>query len=130
MYHGNLDIPSSIRETDGVKGFKDEIEKRKKIAQYSSRIVTVYYEINRDFVEYRIVDEGNGFDYTSLPDPRDPENFFKNSGRGLLIIRIHMDEVEWNNRGNEIRMRNHEEMGDIIFSLKMAAGAWEKKHKK
>ncbi len=64
-------------------------------------------------VEYTIEDQGRGFDFRTLPDPRDPENFFKNSGRGLLIIRIHMDEVSWNEKGNKITMRkNRVERGE------------------
>lgn len=107
MFHGCLEIPSSIREESGLKAFNEEIEKRKKQAKYANRKVTITYEINRDYVEYIFEDEGQGFDHSGLPDPRDPENFFKNSGRGLLIIRIHMDEVDWNEKGNIIRMRKY-----------------------
>jgi anti-sigma regulatory factor (Ser/Thr protein kinase) len=107
MFHGNLEIPSSIREDQGIKGFNDEIDRKKNDPAYSGRTVTVEYELTRDYVEYIISDEGPGFNYKDLPDPRDPENFFKNSGRGLLIIRIHMDEVEWNEKGNSIRLRKY-----------------------
>jgi len=107
MYHGCLEITSSIREDYGIKGFNDEIEKRKADERYMNRHVTISYELNKEFVEYTIEDEGPGFDYNSLPDPRDPENFFRNSGRGLLIIRIHLDEVSWNERGNVLRLRKY-----------------------
>lgn len=49
-----------------------------------------------------IRDEGPGFDSTSLPDPTDPVNLEKVSGRGLLLIRTFMDEVRHNPKGNEI----------------------------
>ena len=49
-------------------------------------------------------DEGPGFDVDSLPDPRDPENLTKPSGRGVLLIRTFMDEVRFNEKGNEITM--------------------------
>ncbi len=107
MFHGNLEISSSIREERGVKGFNAEVEKRKDNPELGNRTVRVQYELTRKYVEYVIEDEGKGFDHTSLPDPRDPENFFKNSGRGLLIIRIHMDEVEWNETGNVVRLRKY-----------------------
>ena len=107
MYHGNLAIPSSIREKLGIKGFNEEIDKRKNDDLYSSRLVTITYELTRDYVEYIIEDEGNGFDYRSIPDPRDPQNFLKDSGRGLLIISIHMDEIDWNEKGNMIRLRKY-----------------------
>ena len=65
------------------------------------------FELTSTYVEYLIEDDGKGFDYNGLPDPRDPENFLRDSGRGLLIITIHMDEVEWNNKGNCIRLRKY-----------------------
>ncbi len=107
MFHGNLEIPSDVRAEKGIKGFNEEIEIRKKMDKYIDKKVTIYYEMTRDYVEYIVEDEGPGFDHLSLPDPRDPENFLKDSGRGLLIIRIHMDEVGWNEKGNSIRMRKY-----------------------
>jgi anti-sigma regulatory factor (Ser/Thr protein kinase) len=53
---------------------------------------------------FTIRDDGNGFDPSLLPDPRDPTNLERISGRGLLLIRTFMDKVEHNERGNEIRM--------------------------
>ena len=53
---------------------------------------------------YVITDEGPGFDPSSLPDPTDLENLEKASGRGLLLIRTFMDEVQHNDRGNELTM--------------------------
>ena len=41
---------------------------------------------------------------TTLPDPTDPANIEKVSGRGLLLIRTFMDEVHHNKTGNEITM--------------------------
>ena len=51
-----------------------------------------------------IRDEGPGFDPTKLPDPTDPANMEKASGRGLLLIRTFMEEVRHNDQGNEITM--------------------------
>ena len=39
-----------------------------------------------------------------VPDPLDPENLFKASGRGVLFIYNIMDEVEYNDRGNRLTM--------------------------
>jgi len=107
MLHGNLEISSAIREDGGLKAFNEEVEKRKMDERYKNRVVNINYELTGEYAEYIIEDEGPGFDYTALPDPRDPENFFRNSGRGLLIIRIHMDEVEWNDSGNVLRLRKN-----------------------
>ncbi len=42
----------------------------------------------------RVRDEGEGFDFESLPDPLAPENLMRTSGRGLFLIRSFMDEFE------------------------------------
>ncbi len=41
----------------------------------------------------RVVDQGEGFDPEDIPDPRDPENVLKSSGRGLFFMRSFMDEL-------------------------------------
>ena len=41
---------------------------------------------NRDRAVFVVRDEGSGFDPSSIPDPTDPANLEKVSGRGLLLI--------------------------------------------
>jgi serine/threonine-protein kinase RsbW len=42
----------------------------------------------------RIADEGDGFDFSHLPDPRLQENLMRASGRGIFLIRSFMDEFQ------------------------------------
>jgi FixJ family two-component response regulator/anti-sigma regulatory factor (Ser/Thr protein kinase) len=109
MFHGSLEVSSSLREEGGIKLFNEEIENRKKDPKYSQRKVFITHTQTKEYAEYIIEDEGIGFDYNNLPDPRDPENFFKNSGRGILIIKLHFDEVNWNEKGNKIVLRKNKE---------------------
>ncbi len=51
-----------------------------------------------------IRDEGSGFDRSELPDPTDPENLLKSSGRGVMLMQTFMDEVIFNDRGNEVTL--------------------------
>lgn len=55
-------------------------------------------------VVVRVTDEGSGFDPTAVPDPTLPENVPRPGGRGLFLLRELMDEVEFNERGNEVRL--------------------------
>ncbi len=107
MFHGNMEITSEVREKKGINGYNEEIEHRFNLNPYKDRKVTIHYEYTGEYAEYIIEDEGPGFDFKALPDPRNPENYLKDSGRGLLIIRIHMDEVDWNDRGNIIKLRKY-----------------------
>src|SRR5215472_1455308 len=54
----------------------------------------VRFSIHKDTdrVTVRIIDEGEGFDVESVPDPLAPENLFRNSGRGIFLIRSFMDD--------------------------------------
>lgn len=107
MFHGNFEIDSSLRDSGGMKQFNEEVEIRRNMEPYRDRTIRITYELTPEYVYYEIEDQGRGFNFKSLPDPRDPENFFKNSGRGLLIIRIHMDEVSWNSTGNTIILKKY-----------------------
>lgn len=68
------------------------------------KLVRVTAEVSRVEARFTIEDEGEGFDVDSIPDPCDPENLFKTSGRGVLFIYNIMDEVKYNDRGNRLTM--------------------------
>ena len=42
----------------------------------------------------QIADEGEGFDFDSVPDPLAPENLMRTSGRGIFLIRSFMDDFQ------------------------------------
>jgi len=43
----------------------------------------------------KIKDEGKGFDPETIPDPTEPENLLKDSGRGLFLMRFYMKELRF-----------------------------------
>ena len=53
----------------------------------------------------KVVDQGEGFDPDKVPDPTLDENLELGSGRGLLLMRHYMDEVLYNDRGNQLEIR-------------------------
>ena len=53
-----------------------------------------------------VKDEGAGFNPGAVPDPTAPPNLMRDSGRGILMMRAFMDEVDfvpWK-RGMSVRM--------------------------
>ena len=68
------------------------------------KLVRITADLSSKEARFTIEDEGEGFNVSEIPDPRDPENLFKTSGRGVLLIYNIMDEVEYNERGNRLTM--------------------------
>lgn len=56
--------------------------------------VGVQFAISNDSLVICVRDEGEGFDEASLPDPLDPSNVLKPSGRGIFYVRSFMDDVK------------------------------------
>ena len=52
-------------------------------------------------------DEGEGFDPGAVRDCRDDENLEAYGGRGMLLIRAYMAEVDFSDRGNRITVATH-----------------------
>ena len=55
-------------------------------------------------IKARVTDEGSGFDPAQIPDPTSADNLEKSGGRGLFLMRELMDEVHYNERGNQVTM--------------------------
>ncbi len=70
----------------------------------AQKLVRITAELSSKEASFTVEDEGEGFDVNSIPDPLDPENLFKTSGRGVLFIYNIMDEVKYNDRGNRLTM--------------------------
>ncbi|MGB2715252.1 MAG: ATP-binding protein [Vicinamibacterales bacterium] len=50
-------------------------------------------------------DPGSGFNPDAVPDPIEPENLLKASGRGIFLINGLMDEVQFADGGREVQMK-------------------------
>ncbi len=102
-FHGNLEVSSKLREQDHAE-FYELAEKRRVEDPYCSRRIIVKATINSEKAEYIIEDQGPGFDVQEIPDATDESNLERPCGRGILLIRTFMDEVNYNDKGNQITM--------------------------
>ncbi len=66
--------------------------------------VLVSYWLEGDGLIIEVEDSGRGFDLGKVPDPTIEENLMKGSGRGVYIVRKLMDKMEFNDRGNKVRL--------------------------
>ena len=69
-----------------------------------SRQVRIQWVINSQSVRIEIEDEGHGFRPEEIPDPTAAENLEKPSGRGIMLMRAFMTEVDYNERGNRVTL--------------------------
>lgn len=60
------------------------------------KIVTIDVVKTNSKLIIKIKDQGAGFNPEKVPDPTEPENLLKDSGRGLYLMRIYMDEITYN----------------------------------
>jgi CheY-like chemotaxis protein len=102
-FHGNMDVSSSLRETN-YNEFFNLAKRRSGESPYKERRIYVAARFSKSEAEFTIRDDGNGFDVSSLPDPRDPRYLERPHGRGLLLMRTFLDEVRYNKTGNEVTL--------------------------
>jgi CheY-like chemotaxis protein/anti-sigma regulatory factor (Ser/Thr protein kinase) len=103
IQHGNLEVSSGLRDDD-EHVYHRLLEERRQMKPFCDRRVFVTARETPTEVVYIIRDEGPGFDPAVLPDPTAPVNLERASGRGLLLIRTFMDQVDHNALGNQITM--------------------------
>ncbi len=105
--HGNLGISFEEKSTalKASRFFPLAIERSQK-EPYKDRVVTIRSRIFPDLqrIEYFVGDQGNGFDWRSLPDPKNKENILNRNGRGIMMARYAFDEMTYNEIGNEVTM--------------------------
>ena len=104
--HGNLELDSAIRE-EGMDAYSRLRQERSGRPPYRDRRVRLTERLTPDVVQYRVSDEGKGFDTAAMPDPLHPDCLLKVSGRGLLLIRTFMDDVTFNEAGNEVTLTRY-----------------------
>ncbi len=72
-----------------------------------AKSVEIVFSCAANTLEIEVSDQGEGFDSASVPDPTEPANLLKTSGRGIFLMRSFMDQVEWLARpegGTTVRM--------------------------
>ncbi len=71
-----------------------------------SKSVEVGFNTDNDaeVLSFTIEDEGDGFDFNSLPDPTEPKNVEKLNGRGIFLMKNLADEVDFSKEGRVVEL--------------------------
>jgi len=108
MEHGNLEITYE-EKTAALEAIPDAwmrlLSERLSQPTLASRIVTIDFKMNQEICEWIITDEGNGFNWKSLPDPLAEENLLESHGRGIMLSRMQFDEFQYIGNGNTVHVK-------------------------
>src|SRR5262249_48895716 len=106
--HGTLALPA-----EQVQEVRAELSQgrvaaciQERWSQPSCRDSTVMVDIHisREEARFIIRDQGAGFARATVPERHDPKTLERGRGRGLVLMRHFMDEVAFNDRGNEVTL--------------------------
>lgn len=108
LYHGNLELTDKdLAELGYDLDMVDSpnlVERRRRELPYRDRKVRIVARLTRDEARFEIEDDGPGFDYESVSSPEDALVAEDVAGRGITHMRLFMDEVVFNNKGNKVVM--------------------------
>jgi serine/threonine-protein kinase RsbW len=61
--------------------------------------IRVTFSSSNKAISFTVRDEGEGFDFKHLPDPTDPKNIEKPTGRGVFLMHRLADDVKFSEKG-------------------------------
>ncbi len=70
----------------------------------ASKYVDVEIMLSNDTLIITVSDQGKGFRPKEVPDPTKPENIEAINGRGVFLMRKLADHIEFNKKGNSVKM--------------------------
>ena len=103
LYHGNLELKSALRDEDPA-AYDQLLQERQRSAPFRDRRIHLDAKLTRQSLIFVVRDEGPGFDPAKLPDPTEPANLERVSGRGVFLMRTFFDDVRFNKSGNEVTL--------------------------
>jgi len=113
LFHGNLELSGeqieSARESLLSSPATNMLEERRRQKPYSDRRIHVDAKITPERLEVKVADEGPGFDVSKAQALLDGAREGLDGGRGLRLMRILMDDVQFNQKGNEVTLVKNRE---------------------
>jgi serine/threonine-protein kinase RsbW len=94
-YYGNILIALTEAVNNAIFHGNKSVKAKK---------IFVSFEPHQKELLFTVEDQGEGFDYDGLPDPTDPENIDKPSGRGVFLMKHLADIVNFHNNGRKVEL--------------------------
>lgn len=111
--HGNLEISYSDKQKmlDGGD-YNQLLAVRATQDRYKDKYVDIKIFSTPQYLKVIVEDMGNGFDLSALPNLGDPENFFKESGKGILMAINAFDQIQYNDVGNAVTLIKYSDFSE------------------
>jgi CheY-like chemotaxis protein len=108
IYRGNLEVSFQAMQDTRVSLLEgqgaDPVGQRRSQLPYAQRRVKVAVVIDGAAARFVIDDEGPGFDPSSVVPAGKPGSLDPQTGRGLVLMRAFMDDVQFNDKGNQVTL--------------------------
>ena len=69
-----------------------------------SKQIRIRYLVTSERVEIEVSDDGEGFCPDEVPDPTQPGFIDRPHGRGIMLMRAYLDDVQFSDTGNSVRL--------------------------
>lgn len=103
LCHGNLEMgPTPGAEAE--KEYAAMFAHRRKIPPYANRLLHLTVHITPQQGIFTVRDEGLGFDPSVLPAPTDLSPLEKGIGRGVVLMRMFMDDISYDQGGRQVTL--------------------------
>ncbi len=108
--HGNLGITYEEKTlAQKNQSYHDLLRERQMSDENRHKKVRIDYRFNEKTIAYTIKDEGKGFDYKKFIKLKikSLNDQMLQHGRGILITRSVFDQIQYNEKGNEVHLVAH-----------------------
>lgn len=104
LEHGNLHIDYAEKK-QALEDNTLEALYQERIQKYGDKKIYIEFTANSEHYQWKICDEGDGFDWRKIPDPTSDDKLLELNGRGVFISKFLFDEIIYNEKGNEVIAR-------------------------
>jgi FixJ family two-component response regulator len=103
MEHGNLGLSFEDKSLALEEGTLPKLlQQRAAQPLYADRQVTITASRLKEAVSVQIADMGGGFDWHEFAESTDPKHLLSSHGRGVLLARMSVNALTFNDKGNQV----------------------------
>lgn len=104
ILHGTFQIAEAPHENSSEDELTQFIKRRSGQLPYRDRRVSVEVTVTSDEAVVKVRDDGPGFDTSTIPELGSPKAMEPNVGRGLVLMQTFVDQLTFNDTGNEVTL--------------------------